>query len=311
MLRQARLPHQALFARGLAMSRIGRLLLMVGVLTWLAAPAAAQRGWQPPKLPEIPVSKTGTIEAVNGLVIQVMTDDNQTWYLQVKPITKVKVTGKGKANSLVKGQNVSFSASGSGKMEKISTLSVVLASGQMGMGIGPAPNVGPGPKPGSKLGKNPGGADLTGADAGGSSDGSGVVNKVTKSAVQLMVNGKKRSYELPDDLEVTFDMDGPAALEFVPQGAKIDFKGKAQGNFPRAVVDDVKIEVVPVEGRTGKKPVHKPLHAKPKKGGDDQPDAAAGTDDEPKKPVRKTHKKPEKPDTGDEKPADSSDAPAK
>ncbi len=294
------------------MSRIGCLLLMVGVLTWLAAPAQAQWGRQPPKLPEIPVSKTGTIEAVNGLMIQVVTDDNQHWYLQVKPITKVKVTGKGKASSLVKGQNVSFSASGSGKMEKISTLSVVLASGQMGMGIGTNPA--PEHKPGGRLGKNPGGAEPGGADAGG--DGTGVVNKVTKSAVQLMVNGKKRSYELPDDLEVTFDMDGPAALEFVPQGAKIDFKGKAQGNFPRAVVDEVKIEVVPVEGRTAKKPVHKSLHAKPKKGGDDSLDATAGTDDEPKKPVRKTHKKPEKPDTGDAnldgaKPADAGDAAAK
>jgi hypothetical protein len=295
------------------MSRIGCLLLMVGVLTWLAVPAQAQWGRQPPKLPEIPVSKTGTVEGVNGPVIEVATDDNQTWYLQVKPTTKVKVTGKGKANSLVKGQNVSFSASGSGKMEKISTISVVLPLGQMGMGMGPAPNAGPGPKPGSKLGKNPGGADLSGADAGGSSDGSGVVSKVTKSMVFLSVNGKKaRGYELPDDVEVTFDMDGPAALEFVPQGAKIDFKGKAQGAFPKAVVDDVKIEVVPVEGR--KKPAHKLPHAKPKKGGDDSLDA--GTDEEPKKPARKTHaKKPEKPDTdtdtGDEKPAAGSDAPAK
>ena len=269
------------------MSRIGCLLLVVGVLTWLAAPAQAQWGRQPLRMPDVPVAKTGTFEAVNGRMITVVTEENQTWALTVGPATRIKVAGKGKANSLVKGQNVSFSASGSGKTEKISTISVVLPLGQMGMGMGmgfgPAPNAGPGPKPGSKLGKNAGGADLGGADAGGSSDGSGVVNKVTKSMVFISVNGKKaRGYELPDDVEVTFDMDGLAALEFVPQGAKIDFKGTAKSNPPRVEVSEVKIEIVPVEGR--KKPAHKLPHAKPKKGGNDSLDATAGTDDEPKKP---------------------------
>ncbi len=299
---------------------------MVGVLTWLATPLQAQWGRQP-RMPEVPVSKSGTIEAVNvaanGVMVQVGTEDNQTWLLQVKPTAKVKVTGKGNGSCLVPGQNISFSANFSGKKgaatEKISKISVVTPLDQMpmGMGIGMAPNAGPaakpGPKAGSKLGKNAGGADLAGADAGGPSDVTGVVTKVTKSRVSLTVDGKKRTIELAEDVEVSFDLDGAAALGSVGPGAKIDFKGKAMGNFPRAVVDDVKVEVVPGESR--KKPAHKLPHAKSKKGGDDQTDAA-GTDDEKpeaKKPVR--HPRVKKPDAGDEKPADGdtkpADAPAK
>jgi hypothetical protein len=330
MLRQASLPHQALFARGLAMARIGRLLLMVGVLTWLATAAQAQypfqRGRQPPKLPERPISMSGTIQGVNvtatGVMVEVETEDHQTWLLQVNPTAKVKVTGKGNANSLFPGQNVSFSANIGGKKgtvtEKISKLSVVTPLDQMpmgvgmGMGMGPGPNAGPGPKSGAKTGKKPSGADLAGADAGGPSDVTGVINKVTKSKVSITVEGKKRpmTIELADDVEVTFDLDGPAALGSVGQGAKIDFKGKAQGNFPRAIADDVKVEVVPGESRAGKKAAHKLPHAKSKKGGDDQPDAAGADDEKPeaKKPARHTRKKPEKPDTGDEKPADAGDA---
>jgi hypothetical protein len=286
------------------MLRIGRLLLMVGVLTWLAVPAQAQNPWarRPPQMPDVPVDRTGTIEAVNGPMIQVTTDDNQTLVLSVRPTTKVKVTGKGKASSLVKGQTVSFSASGSGKMEKISTLAVVLPSGQMGPG--PAANPAPGPKPGSKLGKNPGGAE---ADAGGSSDGTGVVSRVTKSMVFLSVNGKKaRGYELPDDVEVTFDLDGPAALEFVPPGAKIEFKGTAKSNPPRVELAEVKVEVVPVEGRSGKHALHKAPKVKPKKGGDDKLDAAGADGDKPE-PKKPRHPR-KKADADDEKPADEKPA---
>ena len=298
------------------MARIGRLLLMVGVLSWLAAPVQAQnrfqQGRQPPKMPEVPVSKSGVVEGVsvtaNGVMIEVKTEDNQNWYLQVKPEAKVKVTGKGDASSLVKGQNVSFSASGGGKMEKISQLSVVTPLDQMGVGA----NAGPGPKPAAKPGKKPSGADLAGADAGGTSDGTGVVVRAPRSAaqpmIQLMVNGKRRTYELSEGLEVTFDLDGPGALTSVGPGAKIDFKGKGMGNLPQAVVDDIKIEVVPGESR--KKPAHKLPHAKSKKGGDDQADAAGTDDEKPAKPARKTRKKPAKPDADDEKPADEKPADA-
>jgi hypothetical protein len=260
---------------------------------------------------------SGTIEAVNasatGVMIQVSTQDNQTWYLQVKPMAKVKVTGKGNASSLVPGQNVNYSGSAGDKKgaatEKISKLSVILPQGQMGMGVGMGPNAGPGPKPGSKLGKNQGAADLVGADAGGSSDVTGVVSKVGKgNRVSLTVNGKKRTIELADDVEVSFNMEGPAALEFVGPGAKIEFKGKAMGNFPRAVVDDVTVEIVPGDSHPGKKLAHKPLHTKSKKGGDDLDAAADDDKPEPKKPAHHAHVK--KPDAGDEKPADEKPADA-
>jgi hypothetical protein len=314
MLRQASLPHQALFARGLAMARISRLLLVVGVLTWPAAWAQAQ--WRPqPHLPEVPVSKTGTIESVSGLMIQVTTEDNQSWVLTVRPNAKVKITGKGNANSLAPGQTVSFSATISGKKitEKVSKIAVVTPPDQMPMAVGMAPNPGPEPKqPKSKVGKNAG-ADV--GDSSGPSEITGEVVKAMKNRVSLKVNGKKQMIELADDVEVTFDLDGPAALASVNPGAKIEFKGKGQGNFPRAVVDDVKVEVVPAEAHSGKHVGKKPLHAKSKKSGDDSLDAT-GTDDEkpqPKKPARKTHKKPEKTDddTGDAKPAGGDDTPAK
>jgi hypothetical protein len=298
------------------MARIGRLLLVVGVLTWLAAPALAQM-WRPqPRMPEVQVSKTGTIDSVSLPMVQVTTDDNQNWVLTVNAKTKVKITGKGNASSLAPGQTVSFSATVSGKKitEKISKIAVITPADQMpmAMGVGMAPNPGPEPKqPKSKLGKNPGG---DAGDSGGPTEITGEVVKAMKNRVSLKVNGKKQTIELADDVEVTFDLDGPAALGSVSPGAKIEFKGKGQGNFPRAVVDDVKVEVVPGEAHAGKHPAHKSPKAKSKKLGDDQPDAA-GTDDEkpqPKKPARKTHKKPEKTDddTGDAKPADA-DAPPK
>ena len=295
------------------MARIGRLLLVVGVMTWLAAPVQAQLWQRPqPRMPEKDVSKTGTVESVNGNMIQVTTDDNQSWMLTVKPNAKVKITGKGNASSLVPGQTVSFSATLSGKKitEKISKLAVVSSADQGPLIGGMGPNASPKPKPASKLGKNAG-ADP--ADAGGPSDMTGEVVKVTKSRLSLLVNGRKQNVELADDVEVSFDLEGPAALSSVGSGAKIEFKGKGQGNFPRAMVDDVKIEVVPVESHP-KHAGHKPTHVKSKKGADDL-DASAGTDDEKsetKKPARHTHKKP-KPDADADadKPADSGDNPAK
>jgi hypothetical protein len=297
------------------MARIGRLLLLVGVSTWLAAPAQAQMWGRPqPKMPETQVNNTGTIESVNGSMITVTTGDNQTWSLYLKRDTKVKVTGKGNASSLAPGQNVSFSATASGKRgtitEKISKISVVTSPDQMPMAGGMGLNAGPEPKqPKSKLGKNAG-TDV--ADAGGPTEMTGVVSRVVKNRVTLTVNGRKQIIELADDVEVAFDLEGVAALASVSPGAKIEFKGKGQGNLPRAVVDDVKVEVVPGEAHAGKHTGHKPLHAKSKKSSDDQPDA--GTDDtkpEPKKPAHKTHKKPADTDTDDTKPADSGDAPAK
>ena len=301
------------------MVRFGRLLLVVGILTWLALPALAQfpqqRGRpQQPRLPETPISSKGTIQAVNagpaGVMIEVATEENnQTWLLQVGPNAKVKVSGKGNASSLVKGQNVSFSANANGKKEVISKLAVVLpGGGQTGM----MPSGGPGPaaKP-AKPGKKPAGAEAAGAEAGGLSEGTGVVVRAPKSAaismIQLMVNGKKRMYELPEDVEVTFDMEGPAALEFVGPGAKIEFKGKRQGQYFRAVVENVTVEVVPAEAHAGKKLVKKPLHAKSKKGGDDSLDAPA---DDEKPEAKKPHHHAKKPDAGDESPADAKPADA-
>jgi hypothetical protein len=292
------------------MARIARLLLVVGVTTWLAAPVQAQLPWQrqQPRMPEKDVSKTGTIESVNNMMIQVTTDDNQNWMLTVKPTAKVKITGKGNASSLVPGQTVSFSATLSGKKitEKISKLAVVSSGDQGPLAGGMGANAGPKPKPGSKLGKNAG-ADP--ADAGGPSDMTGEVVKVAKNRLSLLVNGRKQNVELADDVEVSFDLEGAAALSSVGPGAKIEFKGKGQGNFSRAMVDDVKIEVVPAESH-GKHAAHKTTRVKSKKGADDLD--AAGTDDdksETKKPAHHTHKKP-KPDADADadKPADSGDA---
>jgi hypothetical protein len=245
---------------------------------------------------------TGTVESVGNMMLEVKTDDNQTWTLMVKPNAKVKITGKGNANSLCPGQTISFSATVSGKKitEKISKIAVVTSGGGGEMG----PMAGnEKPKPHSKLGKN-----AEPSDSGGPTEMTGEVVKVTKSRLSLTVNGKKTNVELADDLEVTFDLEGPAALSSVSPGAKIDFSGKGQGNFPRAMVEDVKIEIVPGEAHAGKHAPKKPAHTKAKKSADDL-DASSGSDDEPKKPAHHTRKKPKADaDADSDKPADGGDA---